>query len=349
MTFLFSRYTGWLKRRFNHIKRRVQHGFTLVELLVVIAIIGVLIGLLLPAVQAAREAARRMQCQNNLKQIGIALHNYHDIAQSLPSGWNNIGFCWNGAILPYIERQNIFDTLIFEETGDKTVYPYGAGNWRPTDTTYDPALQPPNAKACATIISTYVCPNFPNSLQVNNQYIVGRVQNSYLGSSGWWSATDAESHLAPVGLTSIKDEVISHQRPRQNGLLFGFSNVKFTSIDNGLSNTIAVGEVAGDSSFGNNGNANDHWYIGSDQIDPCNTSDPSSGGGEFSEVCGSGFTPLNTRWKDPTYDMRLMQLSFGSYHPNGANFVRADGSVFIVNDSIDLGVYRKMFSRGNKF
>jgi prepilin-type N-terminal cleavage/methylation domain-containing protein len=90
-------------------------GFTLVELLVVIAIIGLLIGLLLPAVQAAKEAANRMHCTNNLKQMGIAFHTYHDTKQALPAGWNNIGFCWNGAILPFIEQEPLFATLVFSE------------------------------------------------------------------------------------------------------------------------------------------------------------------------------------------------------------------------------------------
>ena len=105
---------------------RCRRGFTLVELLVVIAIIGVLIALLLPAVQQAREAARRMQCSNNLKQIGIALHNYHDVYGKFPSAmmldqarkavnWCPEGECgtwtWTAFLLPQVEQENLYDLL----------------------------------------------------------------------------------------------------------------------------------------------------------------------------------------------------------------------------------------------
>ena len=101
---------------------RRDGAFTLVELLVVIAIIGILIALLLPAVQAAREAARRAQCANNLRQIGVGMHNYYDAGKSFPSGWNEDGpnvntapnlFGWGAFILPFIEQGELYGELNF--------------------------------------------------------------------------------------------------------------------------------------------------------------------------------------------------------------------------------------------
>src|SRR3954454_4369541 len=92
---------------------RRRHGFTLIELLVVIAIIGVLVALLLPAVQMAREAARRTQCTNNLKQLGIAMHNHHDTEGTFPYGaWNTTPLAtWTFRVLPYLEQTTVFNAL----------------------------------------------------------------------------------------------------------------------------------------------------------------------------------------------------------------------------------------------
>src|SRR4051812_37397870 len=131
--------------------RRGRPGFTLIELLVVIAIIGVLIALLLPAVQAAREAARRMQCVNNLKQIGLALHNYESSNRVFPPGRINTyvagnGHCWGAysQLLPYLEQKALFDTMNFSMNPD------------PDYTTTTAAA---NRTAAVTVVDGLLCPS----------------------------------------------------------------------------------------------------------------------------------------------------------------------------------------------
>ncbi|MDR0522029.1 MAG: DUF1559 domain-containing protein [Planctomycetaceae bacterium] len=355
-------------------KNRLSGAFTLVELLVVIAIIGMLISLLLPAIQAAREAARKMQCSNNLHQQGIAFHTYHDAKGGLPYGWDEWGLCWSGLILPFIEQQGLWSTINHGENDPC--------NWNND-------ASAANRAACGTLIPVYLCADFPHQRQVTNESIPNRVQASYLGSSGWWSMLERPSHLEAMGITYEKGKLITHSHIRQNGMLFmipqalynttppgsgpefdeplwikqGLVGLSFDNVPKGLSNTIIVGEVAGDVNFGNNGNANDHWYIGSPAID--SNHDPigynaaartrykespddfaTTSGGEFSEAVGSGYTIVNNRWKNPAEDMRINQLAFGSYHPGVCPFLRVDGSVFTMDENVDLGVYREQFDRG---
>lgn len=193
---------------------RKPKGFTLIELLVVIAIIAILIALLLPAVQQAREAARRSTCKNNLKQIGIALHNYHDVARSFPPGslFGDDEYGWACMILPYIEQANIYNQL--DLTGQAPDVPI--------------VLQ---AGVTDQIIPIYLCPS--NSMSLTHSPIRtgagdgggdlgGHARNDYSGSLG----TGGGSVTGMFG--KIKDTL---------------SPTKIRDVLDGTSNTIAVGEA----------------------------------------------------------------------------------------------------------
>ena len=298
-----------------------RQGFTLVELLVVIAIIGILVALLLPAVQAAREAARRMSCRNNMKQLGLALHNYHDIHKVVPYGWDNRGRLWSACLLPQLEQTPLYDTLLPHESG--------LGNWD--------ADGSPNEAACGTFLSVFRCPTLPGPLQITNSGIPNRGVCSYRGNAGTEASSDDTSTITIPGTKSL--EMLD-----QNGLFAACRTIAFRDVIDGLSNTVAFGESSTDPSFVKDGQAMDHWYIGSPQIDPCEC-DGGNGGTEFSEAVGTAIVPMNLRFNQPTAHGNLMELSFGSFHPGGAMFTFADASVQFIAETIDFAVYQAVFSR----
>ncbi|QEG40119.1 DUF1559 domain-containing protein [Roseimaritima ulvae] len=194
-------------------KRKPRTAFTLVELLVVIAIIGVLVGLLLPAVQAAREAARRMQCSNNLKQLGLATHNYHDTFGSLPPGWiddttnqNRMG--WGTFVLPFMEQGAIHERM--KSVGAYDV-PWYTIPEMITGTTDVPV---PYAK---TVLPGFICPSDPSSgLNLDLQELG---KSNYTGIGG--------AHYIS---------------PNANGTFYNNSYVAFRDMRDGLSNLVMVGE-----------------------------------------------------------------------------------------------------------
>lgn len=294
--------TNWARGR--------RRGFTLVELLVVIAIIGVLVALLLPAVQAARESARRTQCSNNLKQMGIGLHNYHDTYLVFPFGWSNRGQGWNTCLLPFIEQQPLWNTLQWAE----------ANNWD-TDNT-------PNERACETKIKVYRCPSAAIPEHVNNQGIPKRVPACYRGVASSTATSDDPSTSSNGRHLELKD---------LEGIFFGDSDVKFKNITDGTSNTMMVGECYWDD-FSQDGNQMDFWYIGSPQIDPW----PSAT--EFSEFVGSTGVPINARTVTGTSGY-IKELSFTSFHPAGTLFTYADGSVRFITYSVEAATYKALGSR----
>lgn len=290
-------------------------GFTLVELLVVIAIIGVLVALLLPAVQAARESARRTQCANNLKQMGIAMHNYHDTMLVFPFGWSDRGAGWATMILPQLEQKNLYDTLQWAE----------ANNWD-TDNT-------PNERAACTFIPVLRCPSAAIKKSDNNENIPARVPSCYLGVAS--STADSDDQSTSVVGRSMENLDLE-------GIFFTCSKIRMAEVTDGTSNTFMIGECWHDRTA-QDGNERDAWTIGSPQIDPCSCNG-GTGGTEFSEFCGSTGVPYNVR-KIAAASGYVKELSFSSFHPNGAQFCLADGSVRFVPFTINAATYKALGSR----
>jgi len=224
--------------------RYVTRGFTLVELLVVIAIIGILLALLLPAVQMAREAARRAQCLNNLKQIGIALHAYHDTHDVFPisttgaaprgTGCGNGFYSWLAMILPFVEQGNLYrsidfnvgmmDTCAFNSSDDYQVLTLSATH--------------PNARAAATIVQTYVCPS--DSFDENS--VMGSARpapGSYAGNVGWVSGTKGLDGTTPAVNTSNGFFGLANPAGREP---WQVPRVAMRDFTDGLSYTGAVAE-----------------------------------------------------------------------------------------------------------
>ena len=289
--------------------RAKPRGFTLVELLVVIAIIGILIALLLPAVQAAREAARRAQCINNLKQIGLALHNYHDAAKALPTGalkkyvngsLTNTAWGWNALSLPQLEQQPLYDAL---QVGQRSLYA----------TVGDPSILPLMQQP----IPSLLCPSdnvteLGGSRPVNGQSLI--VANYVANSSSDNFVADGDGHDPTVeGLFLINQD----------------RAVRFAHIQDGLSNTFAVGERRWQY------RANGTTYMARAAM-PFGSGDTTNDSRRADSLC-SGLYKLNlagtiqgTFASGSDRGMR----SWGSRHPGGANFLMADGSVHFINDTI---------------
>lgn len=186
-------------------KPQLHRGFTLLELIVVIGILGVLVALLLPAVQRVRDAAARSRCQNNLRQIGIALHNYHDAESILPPGIRGEGadfpfMSWLVRILPFVEQGAVWK---------QAVAAYGV-DYRFSD-------DPPHP--FATVMPLYGCPADPRTAQVGHAY-AGRLRVAFTSYPG----------------------VEGRNQTRKNGCLFLNSSIRITDISDGTSNTLLVGE-----------------------------------------------------------------------------------------------------------
>lgn len=293
-------------------RHRARHGFTLVELLVVIAIIGILVALLLPAIQAAREAARRSQCANNLKQIGLALQNYHSAHNTLPMGAAlQEGAMWSGFLLPYLEEAALAD-LVTIDFVDSRPYAYNQAKYA---SIAEPFYR--NVIACETLIPVYRCPStalpehMPDRGHKPASWVQSRVPSSYIACASGKATSQDLFQLLPLEFhrhLEQMDGVMYGVRVKDPTTKFGTSTVRMAKITDGTSKTVAVGEAVSDvERIGRTqgdgyprpepqyGTRKDHWYIGSDSIDGPSTTGPVEpvAQGDPSEAMGSTGVPLN--------------------------------------------------------
>jgi len=318
-------------------------GFTLVELLVVIAIIGVLVALLLPAVQAAREAARRMSCGNNMKQIGLALHNYHDAFKSFPygargdaSGWGS-GPNWRISVLPFMEQNNVYDQLSFAGTDSFSSYSSNGYSG--------------NTILKGLVIDTYRCPS--SAAPVNGPPPAGSPGNDnsqngqlvdYVGISGVtrdgtaFPAAKCSSGYAYGGTMCY------------NGSLIGNDVLNMASITDGTSNTIIVAEQSGlvlDLSDSVRKDLRSNYvgaWVGTENgVKFTANTNPSSATGVTTIRYAINYKPNGL----PAGSEKLWQPNtiLNSFHAAGIQTVRADGSVHYVADTIEMLTLRKLASK----
>ncbi len=295
-------------------------GFTLVELLVVIAIIGILVALLLPAVQAAREAARRAKCTNNLKQIGLAIHNYHDAWRVIPVSigpWSagprpspeRNGKGWIVSILPQLEQQALFDEFRPGFLGDF----FSGGGLK------DPACR----DAMKTQLDVLHCPTDTSVLKNSTvQFQWDGIEvalTSYKGVIG-------DTRMGGGASMHPGTEPDCHHVGGCNGIFFRTNYqepIHFADITDGTSGTLMIGEDVP--------KQNDHsaaYYANGDYA--------------------SCHAPLNFVPDPPRPRDWWDVMSFRSLHPGGANFCLADGSVRFISETIDHAQYRALSTRDGR-
>jgi prepilin-type N-terminal cleavage/methylation domain-containing protein/prepilin-type processing-associated H-X9-DG protein len=328
--------------------RARRPAFTLIELLVVIAIIGVLIGLLLPAVQKVRETAARASCQNNLKQMGLALNMFHDVNGSFPYGANDNyrdgnGNCyssepWGVMILPFLEQQNLYNRF---QVSSQNVFPpslAGTFNNPPFDiNSTDPTVNP-----AATPVKVYTC---PSSISAGRPYqdtwdSNGNAYGPYIGNPSWVVA--ASDYIGVSGvLGGFTGTYFPGNNFNHNAVLTDNFQVRIAMVTDGTSNTWMVGECAGAPNV----------YVSGPKLYATPPYNPStqafyiSGNGWADEtngdqwISGTNFDGGVSAGYPTTHGPCTINCvniqNFFSFHTGGANFLYTDGHVQLVSQALD--------------
>lgn len=291
--------------------RAKGRGFTLVELLVVIAIIGVLIALLLPAVQMARESARRTHCLNNLKQIGLGMHNYHDVNGGLPPGRARLDYLtWPVLIMPFIEEENLYNQFDIKVRYNSQ-----------------------SAAAVRTGVDTFYCPSRRQPTVLSTSELAGVQIGSvgdYAGCAGYNSSWINIAN-SPNGAICVGPDVES--TVGSGGRLNEIRNeVNFQSITDGLSETFLVGEKAVSQRNEGQGAWGDGSMYNGDQPETC------------VRIAGPG-TPIANGLNLPAGGGRFPM--FGGWHPTATCFVLCDGSVKTVSENTHVNILRNLSIRND--
>ncbi len=307
-------------------------GFTLIELLVVIAIIAILIGLLLPAVQKVREAASRAKCQNNLKQLGLALHAYHDANNQLPPGAQNAvlqvplpnpppttpvyinGTSWLVFILPYVEQAPLYSLYNFSLAYNDPANATGVGE---------------------KTVPIYYCPSGPAPKQYldPNTNMTQNGSTHYYGVMGPAGATNPTTNTIGTATYSYTvGDATANQSWSAHGMLSHFRNqpssvstnrfVRLTDVTDGTSNTLMVGEISIFWTVSTPAHQYRSWIRGN-----------ASGSGATKNIVN----PINSTIYNGSNNFN--NVSMGSNHTGGCNFANGDGTVRFLRSTIDMPVY----------